>query len=586
MCGDELQLRLSSTSLSHSVAQGGGAHVLYEGAVAQEHSARGQPLSYLLTVSGSYQMQLFMGSAAKGATVHVRPGRACAAATVVSGGALSVGTAGFGATFTIQSRDSFGNARSGSDDAFRVLLRHQLSDERHDSRAVPMAQAPATNLGRYAVAYRTTRAGAFALDVRLVTAGRGGLNATCFSPALDKAAQGGWVMRALDANDAAHAGSAGSDNAFLSASCRGMPARWEGSLSARFTETYTFAASLGATTERVRLWVEDRWVIDQWSSLASLSPSGTLWMAKDVLTDFGLVYRAASWSGSSAAAPQLRWTSSSQPTTLVNTDRLFAVGAPVSGSPFAVTVFPARMCGAVTTAVGVGLSLATAGSGATFTIVAKDHLGNERGAAPHHVPTDGVEGQFAVFVRRNRDHTVRDSGGTVTDLGHGLYKASYTPFWKRNVLTWQHSDSASGGAGLFPDSSPSAVEANFPVAPRHHVSVVLAEQGGVQATYYNQPNFTQPSRASITTKVQMAVSASSPLASGCVSNAEGFSARFRGMLRPPGSQRYTFSAALAGPQVCTQFGHLCQRYSVFFAAFSTVQCDTSRMYTVPGVVSC
>ena len=158
--------------------------------------------------------------------------------------------------------------------------------------------------------------------------------------------------------------------------------------------------------------------------------------------------------------------------------------------------------------------------------------------------------------------------------------------WKRNVLTWQHGDSASGGAGLFPDSSPSAVEANFPVAPRHHVSVVLAEQGGVQATYYNQPNFTQPSRASITTKVQMAVSASSPLASGCVSNAEGFSARFRGMLRPPGSQRYTFSAALAGPQVCTQFGHLCQRYSVFFAAFSTVQCDTSRMYTVPGVVSC
>jgi hypothetical protein len=48
----------------------------------------------------------------------------------------------------------------------------------------------------------------------------------------------------------------------------------------------------------------------------------------------------------------------------------------VQGSPFSATVFPARTSGTVSIATGQGLSLATAGSAASFTIQAKDHLGN------------------------------------------------------------------------------------------------------------------------------------------------------------------------------------------------------------------
>jgi len=87
-----------------------------------------------------------------------------------------------------------------------------------------------------------------------------------------------------------------------------------------------------------------------------------------------------------------------------------------------------------------------------------------------------------------------------------------------------------------------------PLAPLHQVSLVLAEQGAVHATYYNSQNFTKPNRARLSTTFNMHVTASAALASGCVSSEQGFSVRFKGMLRPPGQQRYTFTATMAGPQ--------------------------------------
>ena len=72
----------------------------------------------------------------------------------------------------------------------------------------------------------------------------------------------------------------------------------------------------------------------------------------------------------------LYWESSSQGSQVVPTDRLFASATAVEGSPFMATVFPSLTSGTVSTAVGAGLSIATAGVPAKFTIQAKDHLGN------------------------------------------------------------------------------------------------------------------------------------------------------------------------------------------------------------------
>lgn len=528
LCDNDLQIRVLGSDISSATKQ-----LVFENAQAQEFDD-GQPISYMLTRSGTYEMEIFMGSASKKSTVYVDPGKACAAAVTLYGSSLSVATAGFAATFTIQSRDAFGNTRTLNDDAFRVLVQSLDSNDRHDCRSTSLAQSPASNLGRYTSSFRTSRSGAFSMHVRLVTEGKGQMNMSCVADVLHES--GSTLSHVADMHEL-------QNQEPFSSTCGPLKvARWEGALASRFSETYTFHAELGSAEERVRLWAEDRWVIDEWTSLSSLNPSGTLWMSRDVLVDLGLAYRQQPSSyAKGSPGISLHWASESEAKSSLPTDRLFSLGTHVQGSPFHLSVFPARTCGAVSFATGQGVSLATAGVTARMTIVAKDHLGNPRLDALYPTETDGPEPAFAVYVRRNRDHTVRDSGGTVSALGQGRYQVEYAPTWKRNALSYEHGDAAAGSTGI--TGPPSFGEmASVPVPPLQQVSIVLAEQGGVHATYYNSANFSEPSRAGLTTAIGMSVLASAPMASGCVTSSTAFSARFRGMLRPPGQQRYTFTA--------------------------------------------
>jgi hypothetical protein len=529
LCNNDLEIRLRGSELSSSAKQ-----LVFESAQPQQFDDWGQPLTYILTRSGAYEMEIAMGSAFKKSTVYVDPGQACAAAVRLQGQGLSVATAGFAATFTIQSRDAFGNPRTLNDDAFRVLVQGLDSKDRHDCRSTSLALPPASNLGRYTSSFRTTRSGLFLMHVRLVTEGKGKMNMTCVADVLHES--GSSVSHVADLH--AHQNSEP-----FSSTCGALNiARWEGGVSSRFSETYTFQTELGSAGERVRLWLEDRWVIDEWTSLSSLNPSGTLWMSKDTLVDLGLAYRQQPWSyakGSPGVA--LRWGSASEARSALATDRLFSLGTHVQGSPFHVSVFPARTCGSVSFATGQGVSLATAGVTGRMTIVAKDHLGNLRLDAPYSSASGAPEPAYAVFVRRNRDYTVRDRAGTVSALGNGRYQVNYVPTWKRNILSFQHAEAASGLTAIAGAAS-YGEEAAVPVSPLQQVSILLAEQGGVHATYYSADNFSQPSRAGLATQISMTVLGSAPMLSGCVSSSGGFSARFRGMLRPPGQQRYTLTA--------------------------------------------
>jgi len=532
LCNRDLEIRLRGSDLSSSAKQ-----LVFESAQPQQFDDWGQPLTYILTRSGAYEMEIAMGSAFKKATVYVDPGQACAAAVRLQGQSLSVATAGFAATFTIQSRDAFGNPRTLNDDAFRVFVQGLDSKDRHDCRSTSLALPPASNLGRYTSSFRTTRSGLFSMHVRLVTEGKGKMNMTCVSDVLHES--GSSVSHnAHVPNMHAHQ----NQEPFFSTCGPLNIARWEGAVSSRFSETYTFQTQLGSAGERVRLWLEDRWVIDEWTSLSSLNPSGTLWMSKDTLVDLGLAYRQQPWSyakGSPGVA--LRWGSASEARSALPTDRLFSLGTHVQGSPFHVSVFPARTCGTVSFATGQGVSLATAGVTGRMTIVAKDHLGNLRLDAPYSSASNAPEPAYAVFVRRNRDYTVRDRAGTVSALDNGRYQVKYLPTWKRNNLSFQHADAASGLTGIA-GAAWYGEEAAVPVSPLQQVSILLAEQGGVHATYYSADNFSEPSRAGLATQIGMSVLGSAPMLSGCVSSSGGFSARFRGMLRPPGQQRYTFTA--------------------------------------------
>ena len=128
---------------------------------------------------------------------------------------------------------------------------------------------------------------------------------------------------------------------------------------------------------------------------------------------------------SGSAELHLLWESTGQTSQVVPSSRLFSTAEAVAGSPFTATIFPALASGTISTATGSGLSLATAGTPASFTIQAKDHLGNIKTAS---------DDLFVVRARHNADYTRRNVMGTVTSLGGnlGLYSVSYTPTWKRD----------------------------------------------------------------------------------------------------------------------------------------------------------
>jgi hypothetical protein len=55
---------------------------------------------------------------------------------------------------------------------------------------------------------------------------------------------------------------------------KSMSVRWSGFVRPQYAQTYTFAAVLKETDERVRVWVDDTLIVDQWASLSSLRPRG------------------------------------------------------------------------------------------------------------------------------------------------------------------------------------------------------------------------------------------------------------------------------------------------------------------------
>jgi len=156
---------------------------------------------------------------------------------------------------------------------------------------------------------------------------------------------------------------------------------------------------------------------------------------------------------------------------------------------------------------GAGLTLATAGITASFTVTAKDSLGNIK------TTNDDV---FVVRARKQGDKAVRDISGTVTPMGDGRYAAVYTPTYKR----WE-SFSNDG--------------------PWHDVMASLAKIGGLQATVYAGTNGKAQFLATAFAK------ASQKSAAG---NTESHKIRYQGFVQPEYAEQFTFSfAKTAGTKI-------------------------------------
>jgi hypothetical protein len=224
-------------------------------------------VDYQPQVVGSYHLKIYMGSTSKLFSLLVHPGVASAHHTAVSGVALSIATAGYSATFTIEARDSFGNVRCLGSDMFNVeilgpgapgagaddtLLAVGSTDaaassdvepsHRHLLRATYAGLLPATNLGRHTAAFRVSMSGDYRLQVRHVSAH--GLNATFFSDALLRDPAVVRVEPAVDYNW-------GSDSPYQEAgTATEWSVRWRGLMTARYSETYTLHTPIAEADER------------------------------------------------------------------------------------------------------------------------------------------------------------------------------------------------------------------------------------------------------------------------------------------------------------------------------------------------
>jgi len=144
---------------------------------------------------------------------------------------------------------------------------------------------------------------------------------------------------------------------------------WKGYVKAPAAGLYTFAIATDGEDERIQLWVDNRYIINSWTATHATLMQSTIMLNENVLYDIKMRYNDVS----GRASVDLRWKYSSGVFVTIPSNNLFASSSPILGSPFSAYVFPALTCGSSSTVKGDGLSLATAGIPASFTIIAKDH---------------------------------------------------------------------------------------------------------------------------------------------------------------------------------------------------------------------
>ena len=206
--------------------------------------------------------------------------------------------------------------------------------------------------------------------------------------------------------------------------------RWMGFVRPSKAQQYTFAvvmpqSATATQVERVKLWVDNSIIVSQWNSLASTNPSGTIGFGRgNGYYDISALYKCTV-AASGSCAYSLFWQSTTTGVAAADTQyaripstRLFQRLDVPNGPPSGHRLQPAVACASTSSAAGAGLTLATAGYGASFTIQSRDAYENTR---------EDVLPSFSA--------TLIGSGGTPVYAGAvaslppttlGQYVASYT----------------------------------------------------------------------------------------------------------------------------------------------------------------
>ena len=419
--------------------------------------------------------------------LQVAPATACLALSTASAPAFSVATAGVATAFHIHLKDEFGNKCTG---ATLELLASLRSDRGTSfSWLEPVLQSTGPSAGSYEVAHTPTVSGTYTLYIG--GSRPGGLAATFFEGLNLTDAVGSAVTSQIaysgDDLESPHVQLSRGDD---------FSVRWAGLLVPSAAGEYSFEAALGGTDERVRLWIDNRLAIDQWTSLATIVPAVTIGLQAGSFYDLRLEYSenfgnqriSLSWESAEASIPK-----SLVPATSLR------LPMPISGSPFQLVVLPSVVCASRTTAYGSSLSLATSGLQGRFTISARDAFDNRP-----------LPGTFVTFAKSHRENLN-------LPLIRGVVSASSASSYTASLPSLR-----SGSASL---------------------SVALANVGGLMATYRKGIAPAAPSLARRDATVMLAPGTAAIVADGFGTD---FSARWQGLVSAPNTATYTFYTEIAG----------------------------------------
>ena len=228
--------------------------------------------------------------------------------------------------------------------------------------------------------------------------------------------------------------------------------RWVGFVRPSRASQYTFHVNLGevggaggttpgGTKDRVKLRVDNSIIVQQWTSLASTAPSGTMGFAKgNGYYDISMLYKCG--AAGAKCGYSLLWENTASGVANDDTSkgripstRLFQrydvpnTGLTCSGTPCltkdtsaptmhtTLQIMPSVTCASQSTAKGDQLSLRTAGVAASFTIQAKDAYENER---------EDTSASFTVDLFGSGGSPIYNGGVAGGTASSGSYTASYT----------------------------------------------------------------------------------------------------------------------------------------------------------------
>merc|ERR1719181_1281419 len=228
--------------------------------------------------------------------------------------------------------------------------------------------------------------------------------------------------------------------------------RWVGFVRPSRASQYTFHVNLGEVgavggatanlpADRVKLWVDNSIIVQQWTSLASTAPSGTMGFAKgNGYYDISMLYKCG--AAGAKCGYSLLWENTASGVANDDTSkgripstRLFQrydvpnTGLTCSGTPCltkdtsaltmhtTLQIMPSVTCASQSTAKGDQLSLRTAGVAASFTIQAKDAYENER---------EDTSASFTVDLFGSGGSPIYNGGVAGGTASSGSYTASYT----------------------------------------------------------------------------------------------------------------------------------------------------------------